>query len=487
MVVNCPRVAFSGLRGNSGKTFLTVGVAAYLRRKGKMISPFKKGPDYIDAAWLSLAAGRPCYNLDAFLMERKDILSSFSAHASQAEGALVEGNRGLFDGADTEGSYSTAELAKMLEIPVILIVDCTMATRTVAAMVLGCQHFDPEVTIKGVILNRIGGSRHESVVRTAIEESCGVPVLGAVPRIKGRIFPERHMGLVPPQEHPEARKAVDEAAGIATRYIDIERLWEIAVESPPLGLFDSTEGMEEKNLYLSPPKKPRIGFIKDSAFWFYYPDNIEALKKLGAEMVECNALLQDKLPPLDALYIGGGFPETHAEKLAANAGFRRSLYRAVENGLPVYAECGGLMYLGGKLTIEDKTFPMAGVFPLTFALRRKPQGHGYTILEVDRPNPYFEVGEVLYGHEFHYSQILDLEEGKFAPAFKVRRGYGLDGKRDGLCYKNVLGTYSHLHALGTKGWAKGLFDRAVFYSRTSDRSREDVSFCKGRFPVALNF
>ena len=231
-MVDRPRVVFSALRGNSGKTFLTVGVGACLTQRGKAVSPFKKGPDYIDAAWLEMATGRPCYNLDLFLMGREGILSSFSTRVRHADGALVEGNRGLYDGMDHEGSYSTAELAKLLRAPVIMVVDCSMATRTVAATILGCQHFDPKVAIKGVILNRIGGARHEAVIRSAIEDRCGVPVLGALPRIQERIFPERHMGLVPPREHPEARRAVDEAARIVDGHVDVDRVWEIARSAP---------------------------------------------------------------------------------------------------------------------------------------------------------------------------------------------------------------------------------------------------------------
>ncbi|MDI6775762.1 MAG: cobyrinate a,c-diamide synthase [Syntrophales bacterium] len=479
MVIVCPRVVFSALRGNSGKTFLTVGVGACLRHRGKRIAPFKKGPDYIDAAWLGMVTGRPCYNLDVFLMEREGVLSSFLTRVQQTDGALVEGNRGLFDGMNREGSYSTAELAKMLQMPVILIMDCSMTTRTAAAMLLGCQHFDPEVAIKGVILNRIGGTRHETIVRSAIEDSCGVPVLGAVPRIAGGAFPERHMGLVPPPEHPGASRAIDEAARIAARYIDIDRLWEIAEGSPPLDLPD-LKG-EEKVWSGWPSGQPRIGFIRDSAFWFYYPDNLEALVRLGASLVECSALHDEELPPVDALYIGGGFPETHAGSLAANAGFRRSLHEAVERGLPVYAECGGLMYLGEKLIVGERTFPMVGVFPLDFVLDRIPQGHGYTILEVDQPNPYFPTGEILHGHEFHYSHILDGKEEGLTLALNVRRGYGINGRRDGLCYKNVLATYSHLHASGAKGWARSLFDHALFY-----KDREDRLSWVGRSTVVNN-
>jgi cobyrinic acid a,c-diamide synthase len=463
MIVDRPRVVFSALRGNSGKTFLTVGVGACLRQRGKVVSPFKKGPDFIDPAWLEMATGQPCYNLDLFLMEREGLISSFSTRVRQTDGALVEGNRGLYDGMDREGSYSTAELAKLLQAPVVLVVDCSMATRTVAAMILGCQHFDPEVAIKGVILNRIGGTRHESIVRSAIEDRCSVDVLGAVPKIKGGVFPERHMGLVPPREHAGAARAVDEAARIVHQYVDVDRLWGIAQGAPAFS-FDEPDRRAGKP-FVCPSRQPRIGFIRDSAFWFYYPDNLEALKKLGASLVECSALNDRELPPVDALYIGGGFPETHAESLAANESFRKSLREAVETGLPVYAECGGLMYLGKELVVEGKTFPMAEVFPLRFALDGSPQGHGYTILEVDTPNPYFPSGKILHGHEFHYSHIPDMEEGSFTFAFNVRRGHGIHGRRDGLCYRNVLATYSHLHAVGAEGWAKALFEQAIQYKQ----------------------
>jgi cobyrinic acid a,c-diamide synthase len=465
MMVDRPRVVFSALRGNSGKTLLTLGVGACLTLRGKELSPFKKGPDYIDAAWLEMATGHPCYNLDLFLMGKEGILSSFSSRVQQTDGALVEGNRGLYDGMDREGTYSTAELAKLLQAPVVLVVDCSMATRTVAAMILGCQHFDPHVAINGVILNRIAGARHESIIRSAIEDRCGLPVLGVVPKIEGEIFPERHMGLVPPREHPGAQRAIAEAARIVDRYVDVDRLWEVARGAPALYLDEPDVKQQEH--YVRPSRQPRIGFIRDSAFWFYYPDNLEVLEKLGASLVECSALNDRELPSLDALYIGGGFPESHAASLAANTRFRESLRGAVEAGLPVYAECGGLMYLGKELLVGENAFPMTGVFSLRFVLDRSPHGHGYTILEVDSPNPYFPRGEVLHGHEFHYSHVPDWEEESFTSAFKVRRGQGIHGGRDGLLYKNVLATYSHLHAAGAQGWAKALMEQSVYYQRNS--------------------
>ena len=458
-MVDSPRVIFSALRGNSGKTLLTVGVGACLTFRGKALSPFKKGPDYIDAAWLEMATGHPCYNLDLFLMGKEGVLTSFTTRLRHADGALVEGNRGLYDGMDREGSYSTAELAKLLKAPVIMVVDCSMATRTVAATILGCQVFDPEVSIKGAILNRIAGARHEAVIRSAIEERCGVPVLGALPRIGEKIFPERHMGLVPPREHPGARRAIEEAARIVDGQVDVDRVWEIAREAPAVDIDIGDFRQEERPICSS--GRPKIGFIRDSAFWFYYPDNLELLERLGASLVPCSALDDRELPPVDALYIGGGFPESHAAALAANRDFRKSLREAVEAGLPVYAECGGLMYLGKELVVEDQVFPMAGVFPFRSVLDKRPQGHGYTTLEVDAENPFFSVGEILNGHEFHYSHIPQWEEGSFTLAFKMKRGQGIHGGRDGLLYKNVLATYSHVHASGTKGWANTLCESAV--------------------------
>ena len=462
-MVDRPRVVFSALRGNSGKTLLTVGVGACLTLRGKALSPFKKGPDYIDAAWLEMATGHPCYNLDLFLMGKEGLLSSFTARLRHADGALVEGNRGLYDGMDHEGSYSTAELAKLLKAPVIMVVDCSMATRTVAATILGCQLFDPEVAIKGVILNRVAGARHEAVIRSAIEERCGVPVLGALPRIQEKIFPERHMGLVPPREHPEARRAIEEAARVVDGQVDVDRVWEIAREAPAVEINIPDRQQEERPI--RSPGRPKIGFIRDSAFWFYYPENLELLEQLGASLVECSALDDKELPPVDALYIGGGFPESHAAALAANTEFRKSLREAVEAGLPVYAECGGLMYLGKELLVEEKVFPMTGVFPFRFVLDKRPHGHGYTILDVDAPNPFFPIGETLHGHEFHYSHIPEWEEGPFTLVFNVKRGQGLHGGRDGLLYKNVLATYSHVHASGTKGWAKALLEKASCYRK----------------------
>ncbi len=464
---NCPRIVIAALRGGSGKTVLSLGIIVALRKRGLEIVPFKKGPDYIDAGWLALAARQPCYNLDPFLMGKEKVLSSFQSRVKEGECAVIEGNRGLFDGTDEVGTHSTGELAKMLQTPVILVVDCSKVTRTVAAMILGCQKFDPAVDIKGVILNQIARSRHEIMVRNTVEHYCGLPVIGALPRVKDGRLPERHMGLTPHFEHQGSIEASIVIGSMVEKHVDIDKLWEIAEKAPPLAV----KRRAGENLSLSTYEQPSVGVIRDSAFQFYYPENLEALVQHGAKLIDISPLRDTELPEIDALYIGGGFPETHAELLAKNKGFAESLRAGVERGLPVYAECGGLMYLGRSLSVDNTVYPMAGVLPVDFCLGKRPQGHGYTEIMVDKTNPYFAHGSVLKGHEFHYSRVVAWERNSgMYLAFLVRRGYGVDGKGDGFCYKNVLATYTHIHALGVRKWAGAVVKRALEYRRVPNPS-----------------
>jgi cobyrinic acid a,c-diamide synthase len=459
-----PRLVIAAMRGGAGKTTISLGMAAAWRRSGRKVVPFKKGPDYIDAAWLSLAANHPCRNLDTFLMGREGVRSSFGRNAIEQGISLIEGNRGLYDGLDVRGSQSTAELAKLLCAPVILTVDCSKVTRTAAAMVLGCQELDREVDIRGVILNRVARSRQEDILRQAVEQVCGVEVLGAVPRLEKFFFPERHLGLLPPQEHQWIQEALDQAAEVSERYLNLERLAEIANEA---GLFPKGTAEEEGGAAIAPGNDPPvIGVVRDSAFQFYYPENLASLSDRGARVVEVSAVREEKLPAVDGLYIGGGFPETHARRLAENMGFRASLRAAAEEGLPIYAECGGFMYLGEKLVLRGQTFPMVGALPVSFVMEERPQGHGYTMLEVVRANPFFPVGHRMRGHEFHYSRPIEMREEESYFCFRMDRGTGVDGRRDGLCRRNILATYSHFHSLGSGEWAEGLVRRAKAYRLT---------------------
>ncbi len=458
--MSIPRILIAGLRGGSGKTVISLGLLAAWRKQGRRLAPFKKGPDYIDAAWLSAAAGQPCRNLDLFLMSRPAIVRSLVTAAEQVDLAVIEGNRGLFDGMDAHGSYSTAELAKLLQTPVILAVDCTKSTRTVAAAVLGCQRLDPRVPIRGVILNQIAGPRHESVIREAIQEICGLPVLGAVPRIAQGLFPERHLGLVPPAEHDQLARALERVAGVAEQHLDLETIRGLARQAPPL----ETDQQSSTDRPKSKPAVARVGVFRDAAFQFYYPENLEALARAGASLVEISPLSDTQLPDVDALYIGGGFPETLAPALADNQRFLDSVRRAIEAGLPVYAECGGAVFLGEQLLFDQKSYAMAGVLPVVFAFQTKPRGHGYTVLETVESNPFYSVGDTLRGHEFHYTYMQSSSAKDLTFAFRVRRGYGFDGQRDGLCRHNVLATYTHVHALGVESWAPSIVRAAVRFS-----------------------
>lgn len=461
-----PRILIAGLRGGSGKTLVSLGLLAAWRKQGHRVAPFKKGPDYIDAAWLSMAADKPCRNLDLFLMSRQAIVRSFTTRSADAEVAVIEGNRGLFDGMDARGTCSTAELAKLLKTPVVLAVDCSKSTRTVAALVLGCQQLDPEVLLGGVILNRTAGARHESVLREAVEEICGLPVLGAVARVPERLFPERHLGLVPPDEHEQVPRSIELAAGVAEQYLDLDAIWNLAQQALPLESDDEEIG--SRNLFGKESLSAvRIGVFRDAAFSFYYPENLEALAREGAKLIEISPLGDTELPEVDALYIGGGFPETLAAALADNRSFINSLCRRVEKGLPVYAECGGAVFLGEKLIYDRNEYPMAAVLPVTFAFQSKPRGHGYTMLETVEQNPFFSVGDELRGHEFHYTAMQSSSTDDLTFAFRVRRGYGFDGQRDGLCMHNVLATYTHVHALGTTSWAPALVRAAVRFKESA--------------------
>ena len=468
--MNRPRIVVAALRGGSGKTILSVGMIAAWRKLGYNISPFKKGPDYIDAGWLALAAGRPCYNLDTYLIPEPRVLDSFLHRSESSDWAVIEGNRGLFDGTDLDGATSTAALARLLTAPVVLCVDCTKATRTMAAVVLGCIRFDPGVAIKGVILNRTAGSRHEAILRKSIEYYCGIPVLGAVPKLSREIFPERHMGLVPTPEHRQAVDAVSDVSQVVEKHLDLNALMQVARDAPavtPPSKRDKAIGSDPGVGRIAPVAPPaiRIGIIRDSAFQFYYPENIEALVSAGAETVAVSPLKSGRIPLVDALYIGGGFPETHARELAGNREFKNRLKALAEDGLPIYAECGGLMYLAEELHLDDGRFPMAGVLPIVLGFSRRPQGHGYTVIRVDRPNPYFREGSVLRGHEFHYSKVLQWRGCDDDLIFRMKRGTGVRHRKDGICYKNVLATYTHLHALGVPDWAEALVRNAVSYRR----------------------
>ncbi len=448
-----PRVLIAGLRGSGGKSLVAVGVAAAWHNRGWAVAPFKKGADYIDAAWLSAATERPCRNLDLFMVKEEIVRRSFVEASTADDLSVIEGNRGLYDGMDPVGTYSSAEVAKLIRSPIVLVCDCTKTTRTLAAMIMGCQQFDPQVEIRGIVLNRVAGRRHEALLREVVDQYCALPVVGAIPRFSESPFPERHLGLVPPQEHTQVPEAIARAARIAEVHLDLDAIRDIAVAADSLSVDPATK---PERAPVSGTPRVRIGVLRDEAFQFYYPENLEAIAAAGGEIVEASPLRDTTLPTVDAIYIGGGFPETLADRLAENASFRKAVAEAVNAGVPVYAECAGAVYLGKSLVMDDNTYPMSGALPVVFGFGPRPQGHGYSVMDVAAENPFFPIGESFNGHEFHYSRVLDMDEDEITLVFRVRRGYGVDGERDGICRKNTLATYCHLHALGVEGWAPAL-------------------------------
>jgi cobyrinic acid a,c-diamide synthase len=465
----CPsRLVISAIRGGAGKTVLTLGLLRLWRNQGLKTAAFKKGPDYIDAGWMALASHSSCYNLDPFLMQSDVIKRSFSGRAKDADISLIEGNRGIFDGSDSKGSGSTAGLAKMLRAPVILALDCTKMTRTAAAVCLGCKAFDPDLNLAGVVLNQVAQRRHESVLRRAIEDEAGIKVFGALPRLKKDPLPMRHLGVTPCEEYPEAEQALDGLGQLIKDHVDTQGLMETARNAGDMSECGAVDGLDAPLFRKAASCGLRIGVFRDAAFQFYYPENLEALECAGAKLVFLNAINDKFIPELDAIYIGGGFPETHAKTLSANKEMLSEIKMRIEQGIPVYAECGGLMYLGNAIVWNGERYPMAGVFGWDFVVHERPVGHGYSTIEVMRENPFYKQGEVIKGHEFHYSKPVPSDAGASgALTCKVIRGYGFDGASDGICSKNCFGAYTHVHALWQKEWGGRIVHAAMKYKKAS--------------------
>ncbi len=457
---NYPRIVISGLSGDSGKTVVTCGLLACLRDRGINVSGFKKGPDYIDAAWLSLSSSKPARNLDTYMMGFKKVKKSFLRNACNDGINIIEGNRGLFDGVDNKGIHSTAELAKQLQTPVIIVQDISKVTRTAAASILGCKNLDPELKIQGVILNRVAGERHERIVREAIEEITGIPVVGAIPKLSGKlILPSRYLGLITPGEFEQKSLFLKELENIIKNSIDVQKMLNIAINAPQIELDEFEDNEPQKN---SKPANVKIGYFKDKAFSFYYPENLEMLIKEGAELIPISSTHNAYFDDLDALYIGGGFPEMNLSYLTTNRGMIAAIKKMAEDGLPIYAECGGLMYLAKEIVWKEKKYSLSGVLPISIEMHDKPQGHGYCEMVVDRKNPFYDKGTIIKGHEFHYSKIFDYDP-EIKSCLAVSRGCGCFHERDGLTYKNVFASYLHVHALATPEWINGMIKCAKNY------------------------
>ena len=454
----------SAAHKSSGKTTVTLGICSALKSDGMSIQPFKKGPDYIDPLWLTQAAGNPCYNLDFFTSNKDQIKRLFIEKSLSSDLSIIEGNKGLYDGLDLEGRDSNAAMANLLGSSVILVINTAGITRGVAPLLLGYLNFDHAPVIKGVILNNTAGTRHEAKLVAVVNEYTDLEVLGTVRRDKDLIIDERHLGLVPSNEKSESEKLIDQITQKIRDQVDLQKL--VALAAP------IDQKADEK-----PDPKPnvidqslKVGIFKDSAFGFYYPDDLETFLEYGVELIEINALEDESLPQVDALFIGGGFPETHMEKLSENTSFMKSVREFIENDGIAYAECGGLMYLSRSLTWKEKECKMCGVIPADVAMHDKPQGRGYIKLSETEQMiwPGIQSGEVIHAHEFHYSSLENLpDDAKFA--YQVVRGHGINGKSDGFIYKNLLANYTHMRNTGFNNWIERFL--AFIAANKKDHSR----------------
>lgn len=466
-----PRVVIAAPQGRSGKTTVSIGISAALTARGLAVQPFKKGPDYIDPSWLSEACERSCRSLDPFFYSEGTLPSftklqhAFILGARGSDLSLIEGNHGLFDSSlDDEGAFSTAAVARLVQAPILLVVNTARMTRSIAAMVNGYQTFEPGTNIAGVVLNNTANSRHEARLRDAVERYCKIPVLGALPRSDSLIIPDRHLGLVPRGEAQGSVQVIENCLKAAEDYLDLDAILDIARSAENLPEF--TEEAHQETSQVEVPVT--IGVIRDQSFSFYYPENFEALEAAGARLIFLDALQDLHLPHIDAMYIGGGFPEIFMEQLENNTSLRSEIRTAVEDGLPVYAECGGLMYLARSIQWKGRTAEMVGILPFAVEMTERPQGHGYVLAEVAEPDKGGSDGSflppkaVIRGHEFHHSRLVNWD-GQLPAEYHLKRGTGLGKSRDGLRYKNVLASYTHLHAGGSPDWAPALVNRARNY------------------------
>ncbi len=470
------RIIISALSGGGGKTLTTLGLCRAFLSRAKTVIPFKKGPDYIDTTWLSLAAKKNAYNLDPFFLSKEELIDHFLNIYNKVEAennplAIIEGNRGLYDGKDVLGRASTAELAVTLEAPVVLVIDTKKATRTLAALVNGMTSFDKRVSFAGIIFNNIASKRHQKIITETVSHYCDAKILGFIPRLEKNPIPERHLGLLLDPTNQENDTILNSVGEIISEYVDLDAI-EKAVKNLPI--LESSIKVDEKAVEEINSKKTKIAYIKDKAIWFYYTENFEALEDENAELIPISLFDEESIALLDevvGLYIGGGFPEVYAEEIAQSKLLQKISEKAEDN-MPIYAECGGFMLLTHSLTCEDETHKMANIFPVDLQFYKKPQGLGYVEAEVIRENPYFSTGLRIKAHEFHYSQTLaplekicnihsSAKENTFL--FKLEKGVGMGDKKDALLYKNVFASYTHIYALEQKGWARNFIALANDY------------------------
>lgn len=443
------QILISAAHKSSGKTTVTTGICAALHAQNKIVQPFKKGPDYIDPMWLSTAAQRNCYNLDFWTQTETEILQLFTQHSANSDIAIIEANKGLHDGVDLQGSNSNAALAKLLHAPVVMVLDCRGTIRGVAPLLLGYQQFDPDVNIAGVILNFVGGSRHEQKLRQVLEHYTDIKVVGAIQRDDSLILEERYLGLMPSNEDQQAIKKINTIRDIIAAQVDLEALVNIA-QPYPANIPNHNTSEDHYDV--------TIGYAKDEAFGFYYADDLETFSTLGATLVPFDTLIDSKLPEVDAIFIGGGFPEKRLGQLEKNAALRNDILNTLKNGLPAYAECGGLMYLSNAIHYQDHSAVMVGFIDADCVMTNTPQGRGYIQFSENEHSLWRKhSGEPINAHEFHYSYLDGLDANSVL-SFDVHRGQGIRELKDGLRINNTLACYAHQRHTQQNPWVKKFLD-----------------------------
>ena len=432
----CPRIVIGATHSGTGKTSLSLALVAALRRRGLLVQTFKVGPDFLDPTYHTIASGRPCYNLDGWMTGREYVCDLFARTSADADIAIIEGVMGLFDGADAESSEgSTAEIAQWLNAPVLLVVNAHGVARSIAAMVKGFAGFESGLNVAGVVANQCGSDRHSAWLSDSLKSESLPVLVGAIPRGAFPELPSRHLGLVSADSRVLPENVINALADAAERYVSIDDMLNIARNAPPL------ENASERCLA---EKRVRIGVARDEAFHFYYQDMFDEMARRGCELVEFSPVKDAHLPDVDGLYIGGGYPEACAEALSANKSMLDSIQRFAQTNKPIYAECGGLMYLSGGLeTLDGKRYALVGLLPSWTRMREKKKALGYVEITLKEDSLWGARGDVLRGHEFHYSELIDNPNWK--PVYDVKRRRSDEITLEGFQNGNILASYAHLH------------------------------------------
>ena len=451
--MDLPRIIIAGTRSGVGKTTLTLGIIAALRKKGLSVQAFKAGPDYIDPTYHSKASGKACANLDSWMLSKDAIIELFSRRAETADLSIIEGVMGLYDGLKDTELGSTAHLAKMLDCPVILILDARSLSRSAAAVALGYKKFDRKINLEGIVLNNIASMSHNNYIKASTERKTRIPVLGCLPRNLALKLSQRHLGLIPLEEKKLYSGFYQKLSKLIEANINLAKVLEISRHAKSLPY--PKEVVFKKEL---PKDRVTIAIAKDKAFNFYYQDNIDILNHLGADIITFSPLKDRKLPiGIDGLYIGGGFPEIFASGLSNNKSLRRSIYQKAEEGLPIYAECGGLMYLVESLTdFTKRKFSMVGIFKCSVSMEGKLHRMGYVDVQVIKDNILSSKGDKNRAHIFHWSHLANTPSNS-SFAYKIIK-HKDNVFYDGLTRRNVLASYAHLHFATNKKFVKNFIN-----------------------------